>query len=240
MQLTANLVSSSRLSCGFLTSAEIKPHEKTDQSSHNMKKGNIYIVGAQCTGKTTLVNRLDQHFHDNPPPAGPPAIIKEVARTVLVKHNFTANDITSSQERCLLLQRLILETQAKAEREVLGAGAEWFISDRSGVDPLAYAAQHVGEGAAEELMGSSDWIELRERMQGSLIVVCEAGASWLTDDGVRLMPASMEEWKAFHELFCRMLLRMGLDFVVLSSFVADLGERVEFVLREIEERARKS
>lgn len=103
-------------------------------------------MGAQCTGKTTLVNRLAQHFHDNPPPAGPPAIIKEVARTVLVKHNFTANDITSSQERCLLLQRLILEAQAKAEREVLQGEASWFISDRSGVDPMAYAAQHGGEG----------------------------------------------------------------------------------------------
>ncbi|KAK1834908.1 P-loop containing nucleoside triphosphate hydrolase [Podospora conica] len=200
-----------------------------------MPNQNVYIVGAQCTGKTTLVNRLDQHFHGDPPPAGPPAIIKEVARTVLVKHNFTADDITSSQERCLLLQRLILEAQAKAEREVLQAGAAaWFISDRSGVDPIAYASQHVGEGAAEVLMGSSDWLELRERMQGSLIVVCEAGASWLTDDGVRLMPASMEEWKAFHELFCRMLGRMGLEFVVLPSTVVDLGDRVDFVLRKME------
>ncbi|KAK0741404.1 hypothetical protein B0T18DRAFT_432516 [Schizothecium vesticola] len=82
-----------------------------------MYSKNVYIVSAQCTGKTTLVNRLDQHFHDNPPPAGTPAIIKEVARTVLVQHNFTADDITSSQERCLLLQRFILETQTKAEKE---------------------------------------------------------------------------------------------------------------------------
>lgn len=204
-----------------------------------MKRSNVYIVGAQCTGKTTLVNRLAQHFHDNPPPAGPPAIIKEVARTVLVKHNFTANDITSSQERCLLLQRLILEAQAKAEREVLQGEASWFISDRSGVDPMAYAAQPVGEAADEELMGSPDWVELRERMQGSLIVVCEAGASWLTDDGVRLMPANMDEWKAFHELFCRMLSRMALDSVVLSSSVADLGDQVKFVLENMEGRAGK-
>jgi len=195
-----------------------------------MYSKNVYIVGAQCTGKTTLVNHLAQHFHDNPPSAGPPAIIKEVARAVLAQHNFTADDITSSQERCLLLQRLILEAQAKAEREALRAGAEWFISDRSGVDPVAYAAEHVGEGAADELTRSSDWVELRERMQRSLIVVCEAGASWLTDDGVRLMPASMDEWRAFHELFCRILCRMGLDFVVLPSAVADLGDRVEFVL----------
>lgn len=85
-------------------------------------------------------------------------------------------------------------------------------------------------------MGSSDWVELRERMQGSLIVVCEAGASWLTDDGVRLMPASVDEWKAFHDLFCRILSRMGLDFGVLSNSVADLGDRVKFVTMAISGR----
>jgi hypothetical protein len=49
--------------------------------------------------------------------------------------------------------------------------------DRSGVDQIAYTAQHIGKGAADELMGNSDWVELREKMQGSLVVVCEAGAS---------------------------------------------------------------
>jgi hypothetical protein len=82
----------------------------------------------------------------NTPSAGPLAIIKEVARTILVRHNFTADDITSSQERFLLFQQLIPEAQGKAEREALRIGAEWFVSDQSGVDSIAYAAQHLGEG----------------------------------------------------------------------------------------------
>lgn len=53
------------------------------------------------------------------------------------------------------------------------------------------------------------------------------------------LTGNMDEWKAFHELFCRMLSRMGLDSVVLSSSVADLGDRVKFVLENMEGRAGK-
>ena len=64
------------------------------------------------------------------------------------------------------------------------------------------------------MLASPEWLELRERMQASLTVVREAGASWLKDDGVRLMPADIDEWKAFHDLFCGVLSQMGLEFIV--------------------------
>lgn len=77
---------------------------------NNPPPPNIYIVGAQCTGKTTLVNNLHTFFtsHPNPNPYAPtPSVITEVARTVLRARAFTAADVRIPA-RSLALQRLIL------------------------------------------------------------------------------------------------------------------------------------
>ncbi|KAK0611323.1 AAA domain-containing protein [Immersiella caudata] len=195
-----------------------------------MHHQNIYIVGAQCTGKTTLVNALEGHFKEQASPQDQPPIIKEVARTVLVEHNYTANDITSSAERCLALQKLILQAQLREERKALQSRAKWFISDRSGIDPIAYALQYVGQEGAEGLLKGEEWAELKRRMEASLVVVCEAGVDWLRDDGVRLMPESDGQWKEFHELFCGLLDKEGLNYAMLPRTVLDLSERSRFVL----------
>ncbi|KAH6632294.1 hypothetical protein F5144DRAFT_247359 [Chaetomium tenue] len=293
---------------------------------------NIYIVGAQCTGKTTLVNNLRAHFyqshfphnsnsnseHDNDnnnnnnkknnknsnndddnnnnanknninppphppspppsPPSPPPAIITEVARTVLAIHHFTAQDVRIPA-RSLALQRLILEAQAAAEERALlgmtrtrtmtaaaeagtmevgktdtegtndGGGSDcssrpgWFISDRSGADPIAYALRYAGgEEARRALAGTAAWAGLRARMRRSLVVVCEAGAAtaaagWLRDDGVRLMPEDVDEWAGFHAAFCRMLEAEAVPYVVLGVGVGGREERVRFVLERWRERA---
>lgn len=156
-------------------------------------------------------------------------IITEVARTVLVEHGFTAADITSSPSRALELQRLILEAQVIAERHALQE-AEWFVSDRSGVDPIVYAQKYVSEEAAYTLTKSPAWIELRERMRESVVIVCEAGADWLTDDGVRLMPNNPEEWIEFHVFFCSCMDAWGLKYEVLPCKMVAIEERVGFVL----------
>lgn len=179
------------------------------------KPRDIYIVGAQCTGKTTLVKALQAHFtkgDDSDERDGhhiaPPGIITEVARSVLEQYSFTAKDIKSSPARALAVQQLILRAQLSAERAMSGQ-EEWFVSDRSGADPIVYARRYVSKDAAEDLVTSVEWLELRERMGKSVVIVCEAGADWLTDDGVRLMPESREDWIGFHELFCSCLDKWG-------------------------------
>ncbi len=191
---------------------------------------NIYIVGAQCTGKTTLISALSAHFTKATTSAATPAplILTEVARTVLRQHGFTASDITSSPSKSLAFQKLILEAQYATEQ---AAGeSQWFISDRSGFDPIVYAGRYVGEEGARSLTEMAIWGELKERMGRSLVVVCEAGAEWLVDDGVRLMPEDKADWVAFHHLFCESLKSAGLDFVVLPCEMKDMAERVQFVL----------
>lgn len=194
----------------------------------------IYIVGAQNTGKTTLVDALSTAFAANPSEAQP-NIIKEVARTVLRKHHFTAEDIRTSPSRALQLQELILKAQFEAENEVLKHGG-WFISDRSGVDPIVYARKYVSEEAALVLRESKEWVELKERMKRSVVIVCQAGADWLMDDGVRLMPENREAWVKFDELFCSYLDDWGFTYEVVPCTMVDIAERVAFVLQKWRDR----
>ena len=196
------------------------------------KLTNIYLVGAQCTGKTTLVKALLKHFekHDNCRWQGQqiqkPRVIIEVARGVMQKHGLNAEDVTSLKGRGIEMQKLILEAQLQAEFESDG----WFISDRSGFDPIVYARRYVGDDAAQELMASNAFAVLQKNMQQSLMIVCEAGADWLFDDGVRLMPTSRDDWVDFHKLFCASLDSIGMSYVVLPYSITRPEERVDFVL----------
>ena len=191
---------------------------------------NIYVVGAQSTGKTTLITALSEHFTKSSPttttvPA--PLILPEVARTVLRQLNLTGIDIKSSVSNAMLMQRAMLEAQYSVEK---AAGTQWFIADRSGFDAIVYTKRYAGEEGARELTRTKMWGELKERMEHSLIVVCEAGADWLVDDGVRLMPENREDWVAFHNLFCSSLKDAGLEYVVVPYEMKDMAERVRFVL----------
>ncbi|KAG5982456.1 hypothetical protein E4U43_006439 [Claviceps pusilla] len=188
---------------------------------------NIYIIGAQCTGKTTLVNALAASFNDFPPCARP-AVIKEVARTVLTAHDLSAHDIRTSAPRSALLQMLILKAQHAREQEALQTST-WFISDRSGLDPLVYAERHVGPAFVREMMSTSEWQHLRASLARALILVCEPVEEWLVDDGVRLMPTDREDWRDYHGRFCSLLESLGLQYRLVPSTMAHLGMRVRYV-----------
>jgi nicotinamide riboside kinase len=203
----------------------------------NTTPANIYIIGPQSTGKTTLVNKLrsEPNHWRHKLPIAEPQIISEVARSVLSEHEFTADDITSSQQRCLTLQRLILEAQVQAENKALEK-SNWFISDRSGIDPLVYARRYASAQGAVELQQLDVWIQAKARIKDSLIVVCESGTPWLADDGVRLMPQNEEEWLQLFQEFCAVLDDLGLQYSVVPKTMLDLSERAEFVRRNWAER----
>ncbi|KAJ4120247.1 hypothetical protein NW769_000093 [Fusarium oxysporum] len=188
--------------------------------------GEIIVIGR----KTTLVNKLQSdlgHWLADTS-IDKPQIISEVARTVLVTHKYSAEDIQTSTSRCFELQQLILEAQAEAEKEALRTSS-WFISDRSGFDPLVYAKRYAAPGAVQELQQLSVRKEVETRMERSLVVVCEVGTPWLMDDGVRLMPGSDKEWiQLFHD-FCEMLDEVGLEYCVVPRTVLGISERAELI-----------
>jgi nicotinamide riboside kinase len=200
---------------------------------------NIYIIGPQSTGKTTLVNALEKSFI-NSDDVTQPTYIREVARTVLKTYNFTRDDITNSPIRALELQELILKAQRTAEEAAVGGdpSTSWFISDRSGLDPIVYAKLFVGEDAAQKMMLSEDWKALEDRMKHGLVILCEAGSSWLTDDGTRLMPKDMEDWLLVNSAFRSVLGTLAIESILIPKDVLDMQHRVQIVLDALWKRTR--
>ncbi|KAL8691549.1 MAG: hypothetical protein Q9218_003246 [Villophora microphyllina] len=191
---------------------------------------NIYIIGTQSTGKTTLVTALGQYFtgevsHHNLTNA--PHQLKEVARGVLKQHSFTASDITNSKVRALELQRLIIDAQASAEADL---GDTWYIADRSALDAVAYAQQYVGAAEARDLQQGTAWYGITTRMKSGVVILCEPNVEWLIDDGVRLMPQDQTEWLDLHTQFVSLLAGSGMQYTVLPSSITQLEERVRFVI----------
>ena len=197
---------------------------------------NIFIIGAQSTGKTTIVNSIEKTLtqHDAPISIAckgqKPAIIKEVARNVLKAHKFSREDITASRDRAFQLQKHILSAQFKAEDAVSRQSpSSWYITDRSGLDPIVYTSMFVGEVAVQELLASPEWHVLEGRMKNGLVFLCEAGTQWLTDDGIRLMPTDEKEWFGVDRCFRHLLEARKLEYVVISKHLKDKNARVATV-----------
>ncbi|KAF2823710.1 hypothetical protein CC86DRAFT_298303 [Ophiobolus disseminans] len=198
---------------------------------------NIYIIGAQSTGKTTLVDALESRLGiraaaTHEVRARKPPVIREVARTVLKEKGFNREDITTSRARALQLQQHILEAQYTAELETSTSDASsWYICDRSGLDPIVYAKCFVGTEAAAAMLGSRSWLQLESRMKAGIVILCEAGCRWLVDDGIRLMPGDAEEWLRIDDAFRDLLNMRGIDFSIVPKDLADIEERVDLVER---------
>lgn len=202
---------------------------------------NVYIIGAQSTGKTTLVNALERYLNETGEANRTnldqrPMVIREVARTVLKEKNYRREDITTSPTRSLELQWHILQAQYEAETAAGASDAStWYISDRSGLDPIVYAICYVGVEAAADMLRSRVWLELEDRMKEGIVILCEAGHHWLVDDGVRLMPNDAAEWTRVDTAFRDVLKMRGLNFSTVSKDMTDLKERVEHVQKLIDD-----
>ncbi|KAK7219089.1 hypothetical protein V2G26_007092 [Clonostachys chloroleuca] len=195
---------------------------------------NIYIVGAQCSGKTTLVNQLTVQLEDlcSELEICKPVVISEVARSVLKRHPIATEDIRASPGKSLVLQKLILDAQSQAEEEALTCSS-WFLSDRSGLDPIVYAKRYVGPDAAYELICSGSFIKIKDRiMSGSVVVICEPGVAEFVNDAVRLVPEDHQDWLRFHQFFCDTLDELGLKYDVLPCSISSFSNRIDFVLNK--------
>jgi nicotinamide riboside kinase len=197
----------------------------------------IYIVGAQCTGKTTLINRLNDYFAKSSPLLKV-FVISELARDVLRQHNISGLDVQAGHSSAMHLQRAILETQFEVEKQ--SQLHDLTLSDRSGLDPIAYSAKYGGSQYVQDLAEMAEWTILRSTMQKSVVILCEPVVEWLTDDGERLMPKSNKEWFDLHETFLRLLEEMAISFSLLPSSITAQDDRIRFVLNIWEGRSERS
>jgi hypothetical protein len=95
----------------------------------------------------------------------------------------------------------------------------------------------VGEDAAKQLLSSPIYLALEDNMKRGLVFVCEAGCSWLIDDGTRLMPKDLMEWSNCDQAFRDLLMERGIDYHVIPRDLIDIRARVELVVNKLAERS---
>jgi len=194
---------------------------------------NIFVIGTGSTGKTTLVMALQDHYanHADTRHNPGPVVIQEVARDVIRELGIDRDLMVDSTQKCLELQSAILRAQHDAEM-ALRIAQTAYISDRSGLDPTAYTELLVDKEASSQLLRSHEWRVLEENMRTGLVFLCEAGCTWLEDDGLRLMPKDEEDWHRFDRVFCNLLDARDIAYhVVLRDMTVE--DRVSFVLEGV-------
>lgn len=189
----------------------------------------MYIIGAQCTGKTTLSEAFAAAVKSNIPSLKS-ELLQETARTTLQLHGFTRIDVRNGGDRCLQLQHLIMQSQLERESTARKQDLNLVISDRSGIDPLVYARMYCESVAVTQLEHSAIWEQLRLNLREGVVVVCEPVQDWLFDDGTRLVPLNWEEWVETHKTFCMLLEQHEIEHIVLPAALRPLEDRVRFML----------
>jgi len=188
----------------------------------------LYFIGPSSTGKSTLFHAVVKAMG-----LDPGQCITEVARTVMKNTGFSRKTVGDIE-----MQRTIMKAQLEQEqlaRSVAGGGAvRMVLSDRSAIDPVAYAVfTAANEGDARErmqvLVDTPEFqTALRWYREGTFILF-KPVPEWLVDDGVR----SMERQDQTLEVFRDILKELGIPYVELGAEIKDLQARVTFATRLI-------
>ncbi len=189
---------------------------------------NVFIIGPQCTGKTTLVLQLEKLLtkYTNITTTQP-FIIHEVVRQIMSTKHFSADDFSTN--RWIELQDLTIKAQIDAEEAL---EKHWFISDRSVLDPVVYTQLYTE--SLGKLREAEGWVASVQRMRDGVVILCEAGQrAWLSSDAVRIAFANTEQWEAMNEQFKELLGGEDIPYHLLSRHVVSIEERVEFVVERL-------
>lgn len=207
------------------------------ESPIHLKPKNVYIVGAHCTGKTTLLEALKKHFTPAlaaeifGPDTGVPNFLDEVVRMIMELKSFNADD-ARDPVRGWQLQLHTLSAQYRLESTF---NELWMFSDRSGIDPIVYACFFLGRDTSDRLTELAEWDFLRKRMKDGLVVLCEpTNASWLSTDPARVTLHDTEEWKNIGVAFREWLDDEGISYVAIPADLENLEDRVKFVMGLVE------
>ncbi|KAJ6450387.1 AAA domain-containing protein [Mycena sanguinolenta] len=179
----------------------------------------IYIVGPSSTGKTTLCNALAQRLG-----LKGPQIVTEVARRVI-----TALGLSRDNIGLLDMQKAIMLAHLEQERGNEDSSAH--LSDRSAVDPIAYAiftaanpedAQH----RKQALVNLPEFQRALPRYRNSLFILLTPVREWMEDDGFRHVGDEAE----ILAIFRNTLSELGIRYRELGPEMGFLPERTAFVL----------
>lgn len=160
----------------------------------------ICLSGAQCTGKTSLLNLIEKsgYFTDR-------ALLREIVRTLVAKENIKIN--TNSHHYS---QMMIFNAHSKNI-----ATHEDFVSDRCALDAYAYAAWgFIHDRFTQE--ENQQHIEFFQECMKHYDVIFYLPANFpLVNDGFRSMDADFRE--EIDAIFKRLLLSSNVPFFELSG-----------------------
>lgn len=206
-----------------------------------------FIVGAGGVGKTTLIDEYIRVVRANEKPL----LIREVARKHMVDNMITQKDLDNN-ETSWRLQCTIFHLQIKREKEL---DDQSFMSDRSGLDPLIYAAllrpnlfpllmngkegHETNDNVLVELLqpllgdGEDSWRNaatnaMLERYRTSLFVLVHPFSENVEDDGVRKVLSS-EDLRQYTNVYRRALQLLRIPFLDLRE--GELSARVDILRR---------
>lgn len=181
----------------------------------------IYLVGAQSTGKTTVLNYITDRYNINK--------ITEVAREVLAKYGNDLKKIRSDIDLCKSFQMDIIEEQIQKEKMT----EEPYICDR-GIDILAYFAMHTKSTLnVLEKDYVKDYIQSYTD-KDSLVIFVRPQKEIITDDGIR-GDLSLENIYQIDGMIKYILESNDINYLVMKT--KHMNERIRFLdtLLEIED-----
>lgn len=204
---------------------------ESDEGSRRQLSRNIYIIGPQSTGKTTLVNALVERFDGNVP------VIQEVARHVMKEKGYSRIDVDSTDPaRQFAMQNDIFHAQLEREDKYLREHVN-FVSDRSAIDPLVYLMHYSHSEMLNKITCTIEWQNVRKRygdVRKSLVILLLPVEEFLVDDDVRYIAKSMHDWHSLAASFQKFLSEQGIAAHELGDYCRKIGDRVERVLNEFE------
>lgn len=192
----------------------------------------VYIVGPSSTGKTTLCSALALKLG-----LGKSSYITEVARTVMRNRGFTREDVgTLEMQKAIMEAQLAEEEKKRVTAQAAQAGRRVLLSDRSAIDAIVYAiltSQNRTE--ADErwkiLTGSAKFQTALPQYQKSTFFLLTPIPEWLVDDGIR----SLDDQYQCLKVFKQVLLELGIGYKEMGATTKELSDRVDAVLRFIQD-----
>jgi len=122
--------------------------------------------------------------------------------------------------------------QEEAARSVAGGSAlPMVLSDRSAIDPVAYAVlTAANEGDARErmrvLVETPEFQTALRRYREETFILFKPVPEWFVDDGVRTIEKQSQTLEVFHDI----LKELGIPYVELGEEIKDLQARVTFAI----------
>jgi len=164
----------------------------------------IALSGAQCTGKTTLMNKILQ----TPELFGDFHLIPEVVRSIKAKEGESFEFNKSGDVRS---QELILTTHHRNVQQF-----EKLVTDRCALDAFAYATYNYWDGK----FTFKEWalfeqIFIRTIKHYNVIFYLPIGMIPLKEDGVRNTDAEFQE--AIDKIFKWVIKQYNLEIVILND-----------------------